>query len=119
MQPLGQSTEQEPVALTARAERPANVASMSIHRGLAVFYAVLAVFALAFAAPREAGGAAVVVLLVCAIHSVIAFGAARRARWARLSSMVVACLMLVAVPIGTVIGIYLLRNLNWKVRADA
>jgi hypothetical protein len=94
-----------------------NVRSMSAHRGLCVFYSLLG-FAFIVLFGSESKGMSIVgpALLLLAIgfaHGAIAFGAARSAPWARVSSMVVGCLMLLGFPIGTLIGVYLLANLKW------
>lgn len=103
---------------------PENIRSMSAHRGLAIFYGLLALtFVVIFSgAPKidmTVIGPTLLVLIICVIHSAIALGASRAAPWARISSIVVACLMLLAVPIGTLIGIYLLSNLKWPKAGDA
>ncbi len=48
--------------------------------------------------------------IVFAAHHSIARGARERKPWARVASIIVACLMLPGFPIGTIIGIYLLVN---------
>jgi len=52
-------------------------------------------------------------LLVCTLHLLIARGAQKKKRWARIVSILIACLLLIAVPIGTMIGIYLLKYNRW------
>lgn len=97
--------------------KPENIKAMSAHRGLAIFYFLLAVvFGVILAAGDKPGSTFVILLfpfLIGAIHAAIAFGARRSATWARASSMGVACLMLLAVPVGTLIGVYLLLNSKW------
>ena len=105
----------------ARPRTPPNVRSTSIHRGLALFYGLLGLtFLVIFGS--EAGssilGGVLVLLIISALHGAIAFGAARSASWARLSSMIVGSLMLFAFPIGTLIGGYLLASLKWTSRDD-
>jgi hypothetical protein len=92
---------------------------MSAHRAIAVGYALIAAL-IAFAGAREhdgsvgfALGLAFVFALIAALHGAIAFGAARRNPTARAASVALACLMLFGFPIGTLIGVYLLRNRNW------
>lgn len=48
------------------------------------------------------------------LHHVVSRGAKQRKRWARIGSIVLACLLLPAVPIGTLLGVYLLRNGSWE-----
>lgn len=56
--------------------------------------------------------------VLAALHHVVSRGAKERKRWARVGSIVLACLLLPAVPVGTLIGVYLLRNSSWKPRSD-
>lgn len=53
-------------------------------------------------------------LALAVLHHVISRGAKKRKRWARIGSIVLACLLLPAVPVGTLIGVYLLRNGSWE-----
>lgn len=48
------------------------------------------------------------------LHLVVARGAKKRKRWSRIGSILLACLLLPAVPVGTLIGVYLLRNRSWE-----
>ncbi len=101
---------------TGKPVTPDNIRSMSAHIGLCALYAVAACVLCAFFVRSESTyvlGAAVVTLMLCLGHGVIAFGAARSAPWARIASMVVGGWMLFGFPIGTVIGVYLLVNLKW------
>lgn len=55
---------------------------------------------------------------LAALHHVVSRGAKKRQRWARIASIVLACLLLPGAPVGTVIGVYLLRNSSWDRRSD-
>ena len=98
---------------------PKHLKAMGVHRALAIFYGVIAFCVLAIFASTEAKGAAdlgvpLIFALPVVAHGLIAFGAARANPLAQVLSVLAALLMLFAVPIGTVIGIYLLRNAGWK-----
>jgi cytochrome bd-type quinol oxidase subunit 2 len=91
------------------------------HRALSWFYLVLIVlFAILFFVigkdgKNEAPIAGMIYFFVLfgvvfAAHHFIAKGARERKPWARVASIIVACLMLLGFPIGTLIGIYLLVN---------
>lgn len=56
--------------------------------------------------------------VLAALHHVVSRGARERKRWARIGSIVLACLLLPGVPVGTLIGVYLLRNSSWQPRAE-
>ena len=47
-------------------------------------------------------------------HHFVSRGAENQKRWARIGSILLACLLLAGVPIGTFIGVYLLRNSSWE-----
>ena len=102
---------------TVKAGKTDNVRSMSAHRGLCLFYSLLGLTFLVLFGGESKGmsivGPALLLLSIGLVHGAIAFGAARSAPWARASSMVVGCLMLLGFPIGTLIGVYLLANLKW------
>ena len=97
---------------------PDNIRSMSAHIGLCILYAVSGFALIAILGGHSAPviGTLLFILILGAFHGVIAFGAARAAPWARTSSMVIGCLMLLGFPIGTIIGVYLLVNLDWRPR---
>ena len=90
------------------------------HRALAWFYAFLGVGISAAVILGSRGntniGALLVPLIFAAIFSVHYF-TARACRdgkpGGRVASIVIACLMLVGFPLGTLIGIYLLAN-TWR-----
>lgn len=107
---------------TEKPGMPENIRSMSAHRGLAIFYGLLGLTFLVLLWSDSKGwsivGPVLLILAISAVHGAIAFGAARSASWARISSMVVACLMLLGFPIGTLIGGYLLANLKWSKRDE-
>ncbi|SFU60725.1 hypothetical protein SAMN05216350_10396 [Polaromonas sp. YR568] len=98
-----------------KATVPDNIRSMSAHIGLGVLYAVIGLGFIAIFGSNSASvmGTILFILMLGIAHGVIAFGAARAAPWARTSSMVIGCLMLLGFPIGTIIGVYLLVNLKW------
>lgn len=50
------------------------------------------------------------------LHRFISKGARQRAPWARVSSNVIAVLLLPGFPLGTTIGVYLLLNKDWSGR---
>ncbi|UJB19189.1 MULTISPECIES: hypothetical protein [Lysobacter] len=61
------------------------------------------------------GGIAVSIFgFLTALHSATGFGAMKRKDWARRCSTVLALLLMLCVPIGTAIGIYLLYNGTWS-----
>ena len=90
------------------------------HRMLAIFYAALTVLVgwIAYSAHSASrgdalGDTAIVMAVVgfpAALHGLIWRGASRRSGWARGASKAVGVLMLLGFPIGTLIGVYLLRN---------
>ncbi|WP_411879410.1 hypothetical protein [Polaromonas sp. YR568] len=98
---------------------PDNIRSMSAHIGLCVLYEVTGLTFIAIFGNHSASviGTIVLILLLGLAHGVIAFGAARSAPWARTSSMVIGCVLLLGFPIGTAIGVYLLANLKWPAPA--
>ena len=51
---------------------------------------------------------------LAAFHHVVARGAKQRKRWARIGSIILACSLLPGVPVGTILGVYLLRNRSWN-----
>lgn len=55
---------------------------------------------------------------LASLHHVVSRGAKERKRWARIGSIVLACLLLPGVPVGTFIGVYLLRNSSWEPRSE-
>lgn len=52
------------------------------------------------------------------LHHVVSRGAKKRKRWARVGSIILACLLVPAVPLGTLVGVYLLRNSSWEPRSE-
>ena len=75
--------------------------------GIAMIAAALAT---AHTQTEEAELFIVVFGIAFAVHAIVAQGCRKRQSWARYASIVIALLMLVGVPIGTVFGLYLLRN---------
>lgn len=101
--------------------------SWRVHQVLAWLYGliVLMLLALPFVArtgEEELNAEEVAMALVfplffftlAVLHHVVSRGAKKRKRWARIGSIVLACLLLPAVPVGTLIGVYLLRNGSWE-----
>ena len=99
---------------------PKHIKARDAHRALAIFYtgAFVVLFVLLAMAGKQSPMAALSVAIVFAIpaaaHGVIALGANKGSKWAQMLSVLAGVLMLLAIPIGTVIGIYLLRNSNWS-----
>jgi heme A synthase len=105
-------------ALPAPAWKPSAKASANTamaHRVLALFYgaAALLLGVVAFRAHHDLGDsliAAAVIGVPTLMHAVVFVGARRRSGWARGASMAIGVMMLFAFPIGTLIGVYLVRN---------
>lgn len=99
-----------------------NIKVYRVHRALAWFYGVLLCLSLVLGAMGLEGsnsmgplvGAIVFLGLFVTVHHLIAKGAKNKQRWAQGGSAVVAILMLFGIPIGTIIGIYLLVNNSWQ-----
>jgi len=97
-----------------------NIKVARAHRALSWLYALFAVL-LAYLAVSMRSESDLMFLyvylvlfaLVFAAHHFTARGARECKPWARISSTVLACLMLLGFPIGTIIGIYLLVN-TWR-----
>jgi hypothetical protein len=104
--------------------KPKHVKAMSVHRALALVYGAIAAIVVVFfattssRAPSSGFLLALVFCIPATLHAFIAFGAARANPVAQVFSVLAAVLMLFAVPIGTVIGIYLLRNAGWQEAAQ-
>ena len=87
-----------------------------LFRALAVFFAVVAVVvpALALSGQLQTSGnpwlGAAVVAGLAAVFGVVAAGARQGASWGRYGAMVLGCLMLPAFPLGTYLGIRVLRS---------
>lgn len=105
----------------------AHLKSYRVHRVLSWLHGLVALmlFALPFVAradreglrPGELAAAFILPLFfffLAAFHHLVARGARMRKRWARVGSIALACLMLPGVPVGTIIGVYLLRNRSWE-----
>lgn len=104
-----------------------HVKSSRVHRALSWLYGLIALMlsVLPFIAstgeealrPAELAIASTIPLFFFAIavlHHFVSRGAKERKRWARIGSIVFACLLVPAVPVGTIIGLYLLRNRSWE-----
>jgi uncharacterized BrkB/YihY/UPF0761 family membrane protein len=48
------------------------------------------------------------------LHHFVSRGAKARKPWARIGSIILACLLLPGIPLGTIIGVYLLTNSSWQ-----
>jgi hypothetical protein len=127
----GESTEPETAGGRAidppEAPMPAHLKSSRVHRILSWLYGFVALIMLglplemwtrekeprvdemliAFALP-------LFFLTLFLLHHFVSRGAKKGNRWARSGSIALACLMLPAVPLGTIIGVYLLRNSSWN-----
>jgi predicted MFS family arabinose efflux permease len=99
---------------------PKHMKAMSAHRALAFVYGAIAAIVVIFftvsssRAPSSGMLLALVFCIPATLHALIAIGAARANAVAQVFSVLAAVFMLFAVPIGTVIGIYLLRNAGWQ-----
>lgn len=104
-----------------------HVRSWRAHRALSWLYGLIALMLLALPyvartgqeglLPAEMAIALSLPLFFFALailHHFVARGAKERKRWARIGSIVLACLLLPGVPVGTIIGVYLLRNGSWE-----
>jgi hypothetical protein len=98
-----------------------NMIVARIHRGLSWFYAILGIVLfvaiIALSQDREALVPAFCFLALCGgffwLHRYIAKGASAKKPWARIVSMIIAFFLLGGVPIGSLIGIFLLMN-TWN-----
>lgn len=87
-----------------------------LFRALAVFFAVVAVVVPSLALSgqlRTAGDpwqGAVVLAILAAVHGVVAMGVRQGADWGRYGAIALGCLMLPAFPLGTYLGIRVLRS---------
>jgi hypothetical protein len=95
------------------------------HRALAWFYALLGVgvSAAVVLSPRDKMGMGMFLVPLIFVGIVLLHyftaGACRDGKpGGRVASIVIACLMLLGFPIGTIIGVYLLAN-TWKPWANA
>ncbi|ANH68474.1 hypothetical protein [Mitsuaria sp. 7] len=96
---------------------PPNIKVYRVHRLLAALYGLLGLAisgAIAFGSGKDSVLAALPVLLVfgliCAMHGFTARAARKGTSGGRTASRVIAILMLLGFPIGTLIGAYLLFN---------
>ena len=87
-----------------------------VHRILSILYAVisaLAIAALLFthraASPNFWAGTAIL-LALSGTHFVVGTAAEKGRSWARIPSILLALPLLAAIPVGTIAGIYILRN---------
>jgi hypothetical protein len=85
-----------------------------VHRLLAFFYGLAFVGLVAFDflkpgvfRPLQLYGLASALPLLALFHALAARGARLRQPWARIASLVMGCILLVAFPIGTIAGIFL------------
>jgi ABC-type phosphate transport system permease subunit len=104
-----------------------NIKSWRVHRVLSALYGLIALMLLALPYVARTGNeglrsaemaiAASVPLFFFALatlHHFVSRGAKERKRWARIGSIILACSLLPGVPVGTIIGVYLLRNSSWN-----
>lgn len=104
-----------------------NIKSCRVHRGMSVLYGLIALMLLALPYVARTGNeglsstemaiAASVpafFFALAAFHYFVSRGAKERKRWARMGSIILACSLLPGVPVGTIIGVYLLRNSSWN-----
>jgi hypothetical protein len=132
--PGGESTL-EGVEDAGRPDRPdeplqPHLKSWRVHQALACLYGLIMLMLLALPFVAETGkeldagqiARAFVFPLfffaLAVVHHVVSRGAKKRKRWARAGSIVLACLLLPAVPVGTLVGVYLLRNGSWEAGRD-
>ena len=107
-----------------------NIKSSRVHQILSGLYGLIALMLLALPFVARTGeeglrssemAIALAIPLffftLTAFHYVVSRGAKERKRWARIGSIVLACLLLPGVPVGTIIGVYLLRNSSWEPRS--
>lgn len=93
-----------------------HVKAASAHRMIAGIYCVIVVLATIFiyAAVSNSPGAvavmfAVPLAILAAVHFVIANGADNCRPWARTASIVLGAIMALGFPIGTIVGVYILK----------
>jgi hypothetical protein len=98
-----------------------------VHRALSWFYGLitLLLLVLLLTSGHESPPLGVVYILslfggIFALHHFTAKGARETKPWARKTSIGIALLMLLGFPLGTLIGVYLLRNTwgNWEKEPD-
>lgn len=97
-------------------EAPKHIKAMRIHRGIAIFYCIIFIVLLLDAASKGhsiSSAGFIFVAIFVGFHALIAYGAKTARRWAGALSIVFAFLILLAVPIGTLVGYYLLKNADW------
>lgn len=105
----------------------AHVKSSRAHRILSGLYGLIALMLLALPYVASSGEeelhsadiaiAFAVPLFFFALatfHHLVSRGAKGRKRWARIGSIILACLLLPGIPVGTIVGVYLLRNSSWE-----
>lgn len=133
--PLSGDTTSEALNDPHRSERPdeltqPHVKSWRVHRILSWLYGLIALMLLALPFVARTGGEGrlsadmaiafafpLFFFVLAAFHHFVSRGAKERKRWARIGSIVLACLLLPGVPVGTIIGVYLLRNSSWEPRS--
>jgi len=103
-----------------------NEKSARCHQWLGWLYGTLAILLAAsyffFPGEQRSSDFPVVVFLACfaflacfgILHGAIAWGAKRKARWAWLLSQIIAFGLFFALPIGTLIALYLVGNNEWN-----
>lgn len=109
---------------------PPNIKSWRVHRILSWLYGLIGLMMLALPYVARSGkeglssaemalafSVPLFFLTLALFHYVVSRGAKGRKRWARIASIALACLLLPGVPVGTIIGVYLLRNSSWEPRS--
>lgn len=97
-----------------------NIKVFRAHRALSWLYALLAALCMFLLLQGVASSVIYFMLAGASVlffaHYFTAKGARERKPWARVSSIIIALVMLLAFPLGTLIGVYLLANTwrNWE-----
>jgi hypothetical protein len=104
-----------------------HVKSWRVHRVLSWLYGLIALMLLALPFVARTGEEGLLpaemaiafsfplfFFVLALFHHFVSRGAKERKRWARIGSIILACLLLPGVPVGTIIGVYLLRNSSWE-----
>lgn len=110
---------------------PSHLKSRRVHLALSCLYGLIALMLLALPFVARSGddgfGRGDVAkafafppffFVLAALHHVVSRGARKRKRWARIGSIALACVLLPGVPLGTLIGVYLLRNSSWEASSE-
>jgi hypothetical protein len=100
---------------TLYVEAPKHVKAMRIHRWIAIFYGLMTIIFWNHGIWESSHYYIVYPFfgIIAIMHAAISFGASRLNKLAQICSIIIAIIMLVIVPIGTIVGLYLLRNAAW------